>query len=110
MHNSHQAAAPPDKRSLPSRGAEALRSPVLRISVIHSDTAEVERSLQELKRAQFRVKADVALSPEQFTKRLGAKSYNLILAKYPAATDWETRAVKMLRAKAERTLKEYSRG
>jgi diguanylate cyclase (GGDEF)-like protein/PAS domain S-box-containing protein len=71
--------------------------------VIHSDTAEVERSLQELKRAQFRVKADVALSPEQFTKRLGAKSYNLILAKYPAATDWETRAVKMLRQNGRHT-------
>jgi diguanylate cyclase (GGDEF)-like protein/PAS domain S-box-containing protein len=103
MHNSHQPAAPTDRRRISSRAGEALRCPLLRISVIHSDTVDVERSLQELKRAQFRVKADVALSPEQFTKRLGAKSYNLILAKYPAATDWETRAVKMLQQNGRHT-------
>jgi diguanylate cyclase (GGDEF)-like protein/PAS domain S-box-containing protein len=64
--------------------------------VIHSDTADVERSLHELKHAQFRVKADVALKPEEFTGRRSSKFYDVILAKYPAATDWESRAVKFL--------------
>lgn len=105
MHNSHQPAARQDRRRVPgaSRGAESLRCPLLRISVIHSDTADVQRSLRELEHAQFRVKADVALRPEQFTKRLSSKSYHLILAKYPATTDWETQAVKVLQQNGRHT-------
>jgi diguanylate cyclase (GGDEF)-like protein/PAS domain S-box-containing protein len=52
--------------------------------------------LEELKHAHFRVRADVASNPEQFTKRLGSKSYNLILAKYPAVADSETQALNLL--------------
>jgi len=98
MHTPDQQVERQDKRRVlgPNRGVEALRCPLLRISVIHSDTADVERLLHELKQAQFRVKADVALQPEQFTKRLTSKCYQLILARYPAAMDWETQAVKLL--------------
>ncbi len=103
MNNSHQPAAIAEKRRSPSRGAAALRCPLLRISFIHSDTAEVERSLQELQHAQFRVKADVALSLEQFTKRPGSKSYHLILARYPAAAGWEAEAVKILQQNGRHT-------
>ncbi len=69
MNNTCQPAASPEKRQPPGRRGASLRYPLLRISVICSDTAEVEPSLQELQHAQFRVKADVALSLEQFTKR-----------------------------------------
>jgi diguanylate cyclase (GGDEF)-like protein/PAS domain S-box-containing protein len=96
MRNSHKHTAKTDKHHLPSRRAEALRCPVLRIGVIHSDATSVDRLLQELRHAHFRVKADVAPSPQQFTKRLGSKFYNLIVAKYPAVTDWEARALKLL--------------
>ncbi len=98
MSSSPQAAERPDQRRVVAARSrlQALRSPLLRIRVIHSDTAEVERSLHELKQAQFRVQADVALRPEQFTKRLTSKSYQLILAKYPAATDWESQLLNLL--------------
>jgi PAS domain-containing protein len=96
MPNSHKHTGKTHKPRLSSGRAEALRCPVLRIGVIHSDATSVDRLLQELKHAHFRVKADVASSPQQFTKRLGSKSYNLIVAKYPAVTDWETRALKLL--------------
>jgi DNA-binding NarL/FixJ family response regulator len=93
-----QAVERQDKRRVvaPSSRLQALRSPLLRIRVIHSDTAEVERSLHQLKQAPFRVQADVALRLGQFTKRLTSKSYQLILAKYPAATDWESQMLELL--------------
>jgi hypothetical protein len=94
MPNSTQTKQ--DKRRFPTRGIQTLRCPLLLISFIHSDIADVERSLQELKHAEFRVRADVALTPQQFTKRMASKCFNLILAEYPAAKEWETRAVKLL--------------
>jgi diguanylate cyclase (GGDEF)-like protein/PAS domain S-box-containing protein len=51
--------------------------------------------LEELKHAHFRVRADVASTFEQFTKRLGSKSYNLILVKYSAVTNSETQALNL---------------
>src|SRR5580698_8191920 len=93
-----QAVEKQDKRRgvAASSRLQALRSPLLRIRVIHSDPEEVERSLHELKQAQFRVQADVALRSELFTRRLTSKSYQLILAKYPAATDWESQVLNLL--------------
>src|ERR1700722_16496170 len=103
MHGSPQTESGHNKRRFPARGARTLRFPLLRIGVIHSDRTYVERSLQELKDAQCRVKADVVVSPEQFTKRLaGSKCYDLILAGYPAAKEWETQAVKCLQQNGRR--------
>ena len=98
MSTPAQAAERQDKSRLVAASSrlQALRSPLLRIRVIHRDTAEVERSLHELKQAQFRVQADVGLRPEQFTTRLTSKSYPLTLAKYPAATDWESQVLNLL--------------
>jgi CheY-like chemotaxis protein len=59
--------------------------------------------LQELKHAQFRVRADVVLTPERFTKRLGSKCYDLILAEYPAAKERQTQAVKLLQQNGRHT-------
>ena len=103
MHNSSQTGTSQEKEHFPARGTKTVRCPLLRISVIHSDRTDVERSLQELRHAQFRVKADVVLTSEQFTKRLGSKCYNLILAGYPAAKEWETQALKLLQQNSRHT-------
>src|SRR5580704_60043 len=97
MNKSLQIGVKQDKRRFPVRSEESLRSPILRVSFIHSDIADIKRSLRELEHAQMRVRADVVLTPEQFTKRLALKRYNLILAEYPATKEWETRAVEALR-------------
>jgi len=103
MHNISQTGTEKDKRCFSAKGTQTLRCPILRIGLIHSDRADAERSLQELKHAQFRVRADVVLTPEQFTKRLGSKCYDLILTEYPAAKEWETQAVELLQQNGRHT-------
>ena len=60
----------------------------LRILFVHSDAAEVERCVQELRRAHFKVSADVVLTPEQFAGRLKSKYYDVVLAEYPSP-NWQ---------------------
>jgi diguanylate cyclase (GGDEF)-like protein/PAS domain S-box-containing protein len=69
----------------------------LRILFVHRDVAEVERCVQELKRAHFKVSADVVLTPEQFAERLKAKFYDVVLAEY-LSPNWQGRhELEMLR-------------
>jgi diguanylate cyclase (GGDEF)-like protein/PAS domain S-box-containing protein len=103
MHTSQQGRTKEGKRGCPARGTAPLRHPLLRISVIHSDKEGVKRSLQELRHAHFRVRADVVLTPEQFAKRRNSKCYKLILAEYPGAEEWETQAVTLLQQDGKHT-------
>lgn len=64
----------------------------LRILFVHSDTADVDRCLQEIRRAHVKVSADVALTPEEFAKRLRLKYYDVVIAEYPAR-HWKGRQV-----------------
>src|ERR1700691_6630711 len=62
----------------------------LRILFVHRDVADVEQCVQELKRAHFKVSADVVLTPDQFATRLKAKFFDVVLAEYPAP-NWQGR-------------------
>jgi diguanylate cyclase (GGDEF)-like protein/PAS domain S-box-containing protein len=68
-------------------GPASRRLPLL-ILFIHSTAAIVERCVQELRRANFKVSADVVLTPEQFEAFLTSKSYDLVLAETPSP-DWQ---------------------
>jgi diguanylate cyclase (GGDEF)-like protein/PAS domain S-box-containing protein len=57
----------------------------LRILVVHGHAADVEHCWQELRRAHYKVTADVVLTPEQFVRSLRSKYYDVVLAGYPAA-------------------------
>ncbi len=70
-------------------GPASRRLP-LRILFVHRDAGEVERCVRELKRAHFKVSADVVLTPEQFAERLKAKSYDIVLAEFPSP-NWQGR-------------------
>jgi len=70
-------------------GSASRRLP-LRILFVHRDVADVEDCVQELRRANFRVTADVVLTPEQFAARLKAKLYDVVLAEYPSP-NWQGR-------------------
>lgn len=74
---------------LPSvlNGPAGRRLP-LRILFVHSDAAEVEHCVRELRRANFKVIADVVLTPDQFAERLKSESYDVVLSEYPSP-NWQ---------------------
>src|SRR5256885_2318542 len=76
-------------------GSEGRHVP-LHILFVHSNAAEIERCLQELNKVHFTVRAEVVVAPEEFSKRLGAHAYDLIVAEL-TSSDWrETQALELL--------------
>ena len=55
-----------------------LRQP--RILILDDDLPGVELCLQELKRAQFAISADVVQTPAEFADRIRKQSYDVVLA------------------------------
>ena len=68
-------------------GPASRRLP-LRILFVHSVAADVEHCVQELRSANFKVSADVVLTPEQFVGFLTSKCYDVVLAEYPSP-NWQ---------------------
>src|SRR5437588_5212631 len=60
-------------------GSEGRHLP-LHILFVHSNAAEIERCVQELNKVHFTVRAEVVVAPEEFSERLGAHAYDLIVA------------------------------
>src|SRR5438309_12051861 len=76
-------------------GSEGSHLP-LHILFVPSNAAEVERCLQELNKVHFTVSAEVVVTPEEFSKRLGSHAYDLVVAEYPGP-DWrETQTLELL--------------
>jgi diguanylate cyclase (GGDEF)-like protein/PAS domain S-box-containing protein len=72
------------------------RHPSLHSLFVHSDAAEVERCLQELNKVHFTVSAEIVVTLEEFSERLGSHAYDLVVAEYPGP-DWrETQALELL--------------
>src|SRR3982074_539440 len=77
------------------RGSEG-RHPPLHILFAHSHRAEVERCLQELDRVHFTVSAEIVVTPEEFSERLGSHAYDLVVAEHPSPNWRETQALELL--------------
>src|SRR5467141_2374097 len=76
-------------------GSEGRHLP-LHILFVHSNAAEVERCLQELNKVHFTVSAEVVVTPEKFSERLGSHAYDLVVAEHPSP-DWqEAQALELL--------------
>jgi diguanylate cyclase (GGDEF)-like protein/PAS domain S-box-containing protein len=71
-HQDHQGLGP---RSLP-----AHRRRMISVLIVDDDLDNVELCLQELKRAQFAISADVVKTPEDFIERLHKQRYDVVLA------------------------------
>src|SRR6267154_702667 len=72
------------------------RHPSLHILFVHSNAAEVERCLQELDKVHFTVSAEIVVTPEGFSERLGSHAYDLVVAEL-TSPDWrETQALELL--------------
>jgi diguanylate cyclase (GGDEF)-like protein/PAS domain S-box-containing protein len=82
-------------------GSAGRRLP-LRILFVHRDVADVEQCVQELKKAHFKVSADVVLTPDQFATRLKAKYFDVVLAEYPSPNWQGRRELEMLRLRERR--------
>jgi diguanylate cyclase (GGDEF)-like protein/PAS domain S-box-containing protein len=67
-----------------SRRAAANRWQSLRVLFVHRDAEEVDSCLQELKRAEFAVHADIVLTLGQCVEQLRKESFDLIVAEYPS--------------------------
>src|SRR3984957_15089480 len=103
MQNSSQQLGKQRERPSVVEGKAMARSPLLRIGVIHSDTAVVDRCVAELKHARMRIEAEIALTAAQVRKAIRAKHYDVILAQYPPANARQTRTIKALRENGTHT-------
>jgi diguanylate cyclase (GGDEF)-like protein/PAS domain S-box-containing protein len=56
----------------------------------------MERCVQEIKRAHFKVSTDVVLTSEQFAERLKSRFYDVVVAEYPAPNWQRTQALELL--------------
>jgi diguanylate cyclase (GGDEF)-like protein/PAS domain S-box-containing protein len=73
----------------------------LRLLCVGRNPAEVELWLQELKRAQVAVRADLAQTREEFTERLRSQSYDVVLAE-DSLSGWKGMdALELLRGRDE---------
>jgi diguanylate cyclase (GGDEF)-like protein/PAS domain S-box-containing protein len=85
--------------AIPASGGPACRRRPLRNLFVHTDAAQIEQCLQELKRAHFETRSDVVSTPEQFVKCLRSKYYDVVLVQYPTLNWQGPQALEMLRLK-----------
>jgi diguanylate cyclase (GGDEF)-like protein/PAS domain S-box-containing protein len=79
-----------------SRRAAACRWQSLRVLFVHRDADEVDSCVQELKRAEFAVEADIVLTLGQCVEQLRKEQFDLIVAEYPSPNWSGTQALQVL--------------
>jgi diguanylate cyclase (GGDEF)-like protein/PAS domain S-box-containing protein len=90
------ASAPQARLKRAALSGSEGRHPPLQILFVHSHAAEVKRCLKELDKVHFTVSAETVVTPEEFSERLSAHTYDLVVAEYPSP-DWrETQALELL--------------
>jgi DNA-binding NtrC family response regulator len=90
-----------DHRGFRPESTDSRRSHPLRILFIHRDADTVECCLQELKKAQFTVGADIALNLAQCTEQLRSQSYDVVVAEYPSPSWKGSQGLQFLRQTVE---------
>jgi diguanylate cyclase (GGDEF)-like protein/PAS domain S-box-containing protein len=90
-----------DQRSgRPETTASHRRRP-LRVLFLHRDADAVESCLEELKKAQFTVRADFVLTLAQCTEQLRTESYDVVVAEYPSPSWKGSKALQFLHQTAQ---------
>jgi PAS domain S-box-containing protein len=85
-----------------SRRAAAFRWQSLRVLFVHRDADEVDSCVQELKRAEFAVEADIVLTLGQCVEQLRKEQFDLIVAEYPSPSWSGTQALEVLQQVVQR--------
>src|SRR5580704_701834 len=89
-----------DQNGASRRGA-AHRWQSLRVLFVHRDAEEVDSCVQELKRADFAVRADIVLTLGQCVEQLGKEPFDLIVAEYPSPNWNGSQALEVLQQVAQ---------
>src|SRR5271169_5923528 len=76
-----------DHRGPAQQNLPAHRRRMIRALIVDNNLADVELCLQELKRAQFAISADVVKTRADFIERLQKEHYDVVLAD-TAAAEW----------------------
>jgi diguanylate cyclase (GGDEF)-like protein/PAS domain S-box-containing protein len=85
-----------DEANGASRRAAAYRWQSLRVLFVHRDADQVDSCVQELKRANFAVQADIVLTLGQCVEQLRKEQFDLIVAEYPSPNWSGTQALQVL--------------
>jgi diguanylate cyclase (GGDEF)-like protein/PAS domain S-box-containing protein len=80
MWQPQQNETDPIHHAQTARNMATYRRRIVRLLIVHDDAADVEPWLQELKKVQFAVSADVVQTPETFATRLRTQEYDVVLA------------------------------
>src|ERR1700675_2137944 len=84
-----------------SRRAAAHKWQSLRVLFVHRDADEIDSCVQELKRAEFAVQADIVLTLGQCVEQLGKEPFDLIVAEYPSPNWNGSQALEVLQQVAQ---------
>src|SRR5256884_6638084 len=90
-----------DQSGFRPESTDSQRFRPLRILFIHRDADTVESCLQELKKAQFMVSADIALNLAQCAEQLRSQSYDVVVAEYPSPSWKGSQGLQSLRQTVE---------
>ena len=90
-----------DQRSGRPESTASHRRRPLRVLFVHRDADAIESCLQELKKAQFTVSADITLNLAQCTEQLHSQSYDVVVAEYPSPSWNGAQGLQFLRQTVE---------
>ncbi len=96
MSNVVQNEIQSDQKVVPPDNTPSHRLRPLRVLFIHSDAQAVDGCVEELKKAQFTVRADVVLTLAQCAEQLRFRSYDFVIAEYPSSTWNGSEALQLL--------------
>ena len=83
MFNLAHNNPPSDRRGVRPEPTASHRRRPLHVLIVHRDADTVDSCLEELKKGQFAVTADLALNLAQCAEYLKARPHELIIAEYP---------------------------
>ena len=85
-----------DRKGVRPESAASHRHRDIRVLFIHRDADAVEACVQELRKAQFTVGADVVLTLAQCTEQLRCQPYDVVVAEYPSPSWKGSQALQLL--------------
>jgi DNA-binding NtrC family response regulator len=96
MPNLAQSEFQSARRSFSQESAAPHRRRPLSVLFIHRDADTVDSCVEELKKAQFTVSADLVLTLAQCTQQLRRQNYDVIVAEYPSPSWKSSQALQLL--------------
>jgi diguanylate cyclase (GGDEF)-like protein/PAS domain S-box-containing protein len=92
-----QREAQSDLRRIRSESGDTHRPRTLTVLFIHHDADTADACLEELKKAQFSVRADFVLTTAQCAHQLRSQTYDVVVAEYPSPSCKGPQALQLLR-------------